>query len=78
MGGSHNLHPIMTQVLSLFVQVLMQMAMKSIQQFDGTDREATIPWLDHDEAVARKRGFDPLEISMIKLKAMALWYKCNY
>ena len=41
-------------------QVLTQMVMNSIQEFDGTDRQATIPWLDHNEAVAIKTGFDPL------------------
>ena len=55
-------------------QVLMQMVMNSIQEFDGTDREATIPWLDHIKAIARKMDFDPLEIGMSKLKGMAL---CN-
>ena len=58
---------------SLF-QVLMQMAMNLIQEFNSMDRKATIPWLDHIEGVARKTGFDPLEIGMIKLKGMAL---CN-
>ena len=55
-------------------QVLMQMVLNSIQEFGGTDREATILWLDHIEAIARKTGFDPLEIGMSKLKGMAL---CN-
>ena len=54
-------------------QVPVQMAMNSIQEFDGTDREATIPWLDHIEAIARKMGFDPLEIGMSKLKGTTLW-----
>ena len=31
-------------------QVLMQMMMNSIQEFDGLDREATILWLDHIES----------------------------
>ena len=48
------------------------MVMNSVQEFDGTDREATIPWLDHVEAIAWKTGFDPLEIGMSKLKGMAL------
>ena len=52
----------------------MQMAMNSIQEFDGTDRDATIPWLDHIEAISRKTGFNPLEIGMSKLKGMVL---CN-
>ena len=49
-------------------QVLMQLAGNLIQEFDGTNREATIPWLDHVEAIARKMGFSPLEVSMSKLK----------
>ena len=52
----------------------MQMAMNSIQEFCGTDREATIPWLDHIKAVARKMAFDPLEIGMSQCKGIAL---CN-
>ena len=50
----------------------MQMAMNSIQEFDGTNREATIPWLDHIEAFGKKTGFDPLEVGMSKLKGTAL------
>ena len=49
-------------------QVLTQRLMNSIQEFDGTDSEATIPWLDHIKAVARKTGFDPIEIGTSKLK----------
>ena len=52
----------------------MQMVMYSIKEFSGTDREATIPWIDHIKAVAKKMGFDPLEIGMSKLKDTAL---CN-
>ena len=50
------------------------MAMNSIQEFNGTGREAAIPWLDHVKAIARKTGFDPLEIGMSKLKGTTL---CN-
>ena len=53
-------------------QVLMQMVMNSIQEFDGTNLEATIPWLDHIEGVTRKTGFDPVGIGMSNLKGMAL------
>ena len=48
--------------------------MNSIQEFDGMNQKATIPWLEHVEAVAKKMGFDPLEIGMSKLKGMALCY----
>ena len=52
----------------------MQMAMNLIQEFDGMNQEAIIPWLDHVKGVANKMGFDPPEIGMSKLKGMAL---CN-
>ena len=48
------------------------MVMNSIQEFNSNDREATIPWLDHIETIARKMGFDLLEIDMGKLKGTAL------
>ena len=48
--------------------------MNSIQEFYGTDREATFTWLDHIKAIAKKTGFDPLEIGMSKLKGATL---CN-
>ena len=48
------------------------MMMNSIQEFDSTNRKATIPWLDHVKAIAKKMGFDPLEVHMSKLKGTAL------
>ena len=53
-------------------QVLMQIVMNSIQDFNSTNWEATILWLDHVEGVTRKMGFIPLELGMNKLKGMAL------
>ena len=53
-------------------QVLLQMVMNSIQEFEGTNLEATIPWLDHIEAIAKKMAFDPLEIGISNLKGTAL------
>ena len=53
-------------------QVLTQMVMNSIQEFDGTDREGIIPWLEHIEAISKKTGFDPLETGINKLKGTAL------
>ena len=50
----------------------MQIVMISIQEFDGTNLEATIPWLYHIESVAKKTGFDLLEIGMRKLKGVVL------
>ena len=46
--------------------------MNLIQEFNGTNPEATIPWLDHIEGAARKTGFDPVEIGMSELKGTAL------
>ena len=53
-------------------QVLVQIMMNLIQEFDGTNQEATILWLDHVEGVTKKMGNNPLEISISKLKSMAL------
>ena len=53
-------------------QVLMQMTMNLIKEFNGTNQEVTILWLDHIKAVAKKMAFNPLEIGMSKLKGMAL------
>ena len=54
MGGSHNLPPVVQQANTVNVshscslrQVLMQTMINLIQEFDSTDPEATIPWLDH-------------------------------
>ena len=43
-----------------------------IQEYDGSDREAIIPQLDHIELVAKKTCIDPLEVGIIKLKGIAL------
>ena len=53
-------------------QVLMQTAMNSIQEFNSTNQEATIPWLDHIKGVTKKMGFNPLEIAMSTLKDTSL------
>ena len=53
-------------------QVLTQMAMNLMQEFNGTNPEATIPWLDHIEDVTKKTGFKPVEIGMNKLEGTAL------
>ena len=81
MGGSHNLSPVAPLALNIVNaldsyssrrQVLMQMVMNSIQEYDGTNPEVTIPWLDHISAVPKKTDFDPVEIGMSKLKGMTL------
>ena len=40
-------------------QALAQSRLNSIQEFDDSDREATIPWLDQVELVAERTGIDP-------------------
>ena len=55
-------------------QILTPMVMNLVQEFVGTDREATIPWLDQVKAIAKKMGLDLLEVGMSKLKGAAL---CN-
>ena len=55
MGGSHNLPAVAPLDINIVNaldnyssrQVLMQTAMNLIQEFNGTNPEATIPWLDH-------------------------------
>ena len=46
--------------------------MYSIQEFNSSQREATIPWLDQVEVVAKRTGIDPLEVGISKLKGLAL------
>ena len=55
-------------------QVLMQTAINSIQKFNGTNPEATIPWQDHIKSVTKNMGFGPVEMGMSKLKGTVL---CN-
>ena len=53
-------------------QALTQSTLNSTQEFDGNDREATIPWLDQIEMVMERTGFDPLELGISKFKGLAL------
>ena len=48
------------------------MSLKSIQEYNGSNKDATIQWLDHIEMVAQKYGIDPLETGISKLKGLAL------
>ena len=50
----------------------MQTAIDLIQELDGTNPEVTIPWLDHIKSIMKKRGFDPVEVGMSKLKGSVL------
>ena len=53
-------------------QALAQSTLNSIQEFDGSNREATIPWLDQVKLVAERTGIDLLEVGISKLKGLSL------
>ena len=53
-------------------QALTQMSLNSIQEYDGRNKDAMIPWLDHIKMVVEKYGIDPLEVGISKLKGLAL------
>ena len=48
------------------------MSLNSIKEYDGSDREETILWLNNIELVAEKMGIDPLEVAISKLQSTAL------
>ena len=48
------------------------MTLNSIQEYDGSNKDGTIPWLDHIEMVVEKTGIDPLEVGISRLKGLAL------
>ena len=50
------------------VQPLVQVALRSSQEFDGNDKAATIHWLDQVKLVAEKTGNDPVKVGISKLK----------
>ena len=54
------------------MHLLAQAALRPIQEFDGNDKAATIPWLDQGKLVAKKTGNDPVEVGISKLKGLAL------
>ena len=71
-------------------QALTQSMLNALQEYDRSDREATIPWLDQVELVAERTGIDPLEVGISKLEGLALanintvckeeglsWHKCR-
>ena len=49
-------------------QTITQTTVNSIQEYDGSNMDATIPWLDPIEMVAGNTGLDPLEVGISKLK----------
>ena len=44
----------------------------ALQEYDGSDREATIPWLNQVDLIEENTGIDPLEVAISKLKGLAL------
>ena len=46
--------------------------LNSIQEYDGSERDTMIPWLDQVELVAERTSIDPLEVGISKLKELAL------
>ena len=53
-------------------QAHTQTLLNSLQEYDASDRNATILWLDHIELVTEKMGIDPLEVGISKLKGIVL------
>ena len=49
-------------------QALAHSTLNSVQEFNGSDGEATIPCLDQIELVAERTNINPLELGISKLK----------
>ena len=53
-------------------QAIIQMTLNAILEHNGSNKAATIPWLDHVKMVAENTGIDPLKVGICKLKGLAL------
>ena len=53
-------------------QAITQTTLNSIPEYDGSNKFATIPWLDHINMVAENTGIDPLKVGISKSKEIAL------
>ena len=49
-------------------QAITQITLNSIQEYNGSNTDATILWLDHIKMVAGNTGIDPLKVGISKLK----------
>ena len=49
-------------------QAITQTTLNSIPEYDGSNKAATIPWMDHIEMVAENTGINPLQEGFSKLK----------
>ena len=52
------------------IQLMAQLVLGSITDFNGKDKTATIPWLDQVEQVSERTGNDLVEVGMSKLKVL--------
>ena len=50
---------------------MTQMTLNAILEYDGSDKAAAIPWLDHIEMVTENTGIDPFKI-VSNLQGLAL------
>ena len=48
------------------------MSLNSLQEYNGSNKDAMIPWLDHIKMVMDRYGIVPLEVGISKLKGLAL------
>ena len=53
-------------------QTITQTTLNCIPEYDGSNKAATILWLDHIEMVAENTGINPLEVGISILKGLAL------
>ena len=58
-------------------QTLAQTSLNSLQEYDGSNKDMTIEYLDHIEMVAEKTGIDPLEVGITKLRISPRQHKCH-
>ena len=53
-------------------QAITETSLNAILEYNGSDKAATILWLDHIKMVAENTGIDNLKVGISKLKALAL------
>ena len=51
-------------------QAITQTTLNSILKYDGSNKDATIPWLDHIKMVVENTGRNPLKVGISKLKGL--------
>ena len=53
-------------------QAITQMTHNAIPEYNGSDKAATILWLDHIMILAENTGIDPLKVGISKLRGLAM------